>query len=91
VLAARARQEQRARRLGVTSTNARLIPAELERAAPLDETTRSLLAAAVAKFSLSARAYHRAWRLARTVADLAGEDAIGAGAVAEALSMRGER
>jgi magnesium chelatase family protein len=90
VLAARERQEQRTGRLGVASTNARLTPAELERAAPLDETTRSLLAAAVAKFGLSARAYHRAWRLARTVADLSGEDAIGAGAVAEALSMRGE-
>ncbi len=87
---ARARQEARSSCLGVAATNARLTPAELERAAALDNATRRLLADAVTKLGLSARGYHRAWRLARTVADLAGETVVGAEAVAEALSMRGE-
>ncbi len=88
VLAARARQEARAARLGVAATNARLTPAELERAAALDDATRGLLGQAIATLHLSARAYHRVWRLARTLADIAGDERVGQEAIAEALTLR---
>ena len=88
VLAARAAQERRAGRLGVARVNARLTPAELERVAPLEGPTRLLLSDAVEKLGLSARGYHRAWRLARTLADLGGEEAVHTKAVAEALTLR---
>ncbi len=90
VLAARARQDARAQWLGVACINARLTPAELERAAPLGAPTRSLLAHAIETLHLSARAYHRLWRLARTLADLAEREEIGTGEVAEALTLRGD-
>ncbi|MEJ2229268.1 MAG: hypothetical protein P8Y67_13810, partial [Alphaproteobacteria bacterium] len=45
---------------------------------------------AAARFNLSARGYHRTLRLARTLADLAGDDRIATPHIAEALSFRGE-
>jgi magnesium chelatase family protein len=39
---------------------------------------------------LSARGFHRVLRVARTVADIAGEERVGESAVAEALRHRGE-
>jgi magnesium chelatase family protein len=50
---------------------------------------RSLLARAVDRLGLSARAAHRALRVARTVADLAGEPRVGTDAIAEAIALRG--
>jgi magnesium chelatase family protein len=47
-----------------------------------------MLEAAVDKFSLSARAYQRVRRVARTIADLAGSETITPPHVAEALSLR---
>jgi len=47
-----------------------------------------LLEGATEKFRLSARAYQRVLRVARTIADLAGENSITAPQVAEALSLR---
>ena len=44
--------------------------------------------AAVRQMDLSARAYHRVLKLARTIADLAGEDAIQTPHLAEALQYR---
>lgn len=44
--------------------------------------------AAMRQLHLSARAYHRVLKLARTVADLAGEERIGAAHLAEALQYR---
>jgi magnesium chelatase family protein len=48
----------------------------------------TLLDAAVDRFGLSVRAYHRILRVSRTIADLAGADRVDAPHVAEALSMR---
>ena len=48
----------------------------------------SLMRAAMAQLRLSARAYHQALKLARTIADLAGSEAITTGHVAEALQYR---
>jgi magnesium chelatase family protein len=84
-----AQGERATRHEGVARTNARLVPADLERVAPLDACTRRRMLDAVAQLGLSARGYHRVWRLARTLADLAGDDDVGERAIGEALSMRG--
>ena len=66
----------------------------LQREAVLDEIAtpdaegRALLTKVAEKFGLSARAYHRILRVARTIADLAGSEGIGRIHVAEALSYR---
>jgi len=49
---------------------------------------RELLERAVDRFALSARAHHRIRRVARTIADLAGEDIVSTPHMAEALSLR---
>jgi magnesium chelatase family protein len=58
-------------------------------AAP-DDAGRRLLADAADKLRLSARAYHRVLRVARTIADLDGAETVGRPHLAEALSYRGE-
>lgn len=68
--------------------NAQLAPGEIERDGPLDEPARRLFEAAMARMGLSARGYHRVLKVARTIADLAGADAIAAGHVGEALRLR---
>ena len=83
VTRARALQEQRAGK-----ANAALTPKELERDCVLDEATRQLLVAALTRLSLSARAYHRVLKVARTIADLAGVQAVSVAHVAEALRYR---
>jgi magnesium chelatase family protein len=70
--------------------NARLEGAELSAGARLTSPAERLLKDAAERWSLSARAVHRTLRVARTVADLAAAAAIGADAVAEALSLRHE-
>jgi len=83
VTLARERQQQRAGK-----ANAALTPKELERDCVLDEATRQLLVTALTRLSLSARAYHRVLKVARTIADLAGVEAVTAAHVAEALRYR---
>jgi magnesium chelatase family protein len=85
----RAREIQ-ARRFAGTAllTNADMGPKELGQHAALDATTEALLGSAVRQMGLSARAYHRVLKLARTIADLADEDGITTAHVAEALQYR---
>jgi magnesium chelatase family protein len=52
------------------------------------EEAQGLLKAAMARLQLSARAYHRVLKLARTIADLAESERIGAPHLAEALQYR---
>jgi magnesium chelatase family protein len=68
--------------------NAELDPGELDRHCALSTTARALLHHAVERLRLSARAYHRVLRLARTIADLDAVDAIGVEQVAEAVGYR---
>ncbi|MBM3307826.1 MAG: YifB family Mg chelatase-like AAA ATPase [Candidatus Eisenbacteria bacterium] len=83
---ARARQASRAANEG--AVNARLGAAVLRRALVLSPTARSTVEAAVRKLGLSARAYHKVLRIARTIADLADSDAIGPEHVGEAVQYR---
>ena len=56
--------------------NARLAPGEVERHCMRSRASETLLAQAMSRWSLSARGYHRVLKVARTIADLAGADAI---------------
>jgi magnesium chelatase family protein len=84
VIAARERQESR---LGAGRSNAEMTVAEVRDCA-LEESAATLLAESYARRRLSGRAHDRVLRLARTVADLAGGDAIGYEQVAQALQLR---
>jgi magnesium chelatase family protein len=89
VAGARAAQEARAAaNPGIARTNARLTPDDLERVASLGDAGRRRLLDAIGMLGLSARGYHRVWRLARTLADLDGVDALGDLHVHEALTFR---
>ncbi len=68
--------------------NARLTPTEVGAICRLDRDSRVLVGAAVARLGLSARAYHRMLKVARTCADLAAEDRIRRADVAEAMRLR---
>ena len=84
-----ARERQRGRygdRCG--STNAALTPALMSAHCALDRPAIQLLDTAVRRMALSARAYDRVRKVARTIADLAGADRIAADHIAEALQFR---
>jgi magnesium chelatase family protein len=88
VAEARERQRVRYRVLPGVHTNAEAPGRWLQAHGALTESARDLLATAADKLKLSARAYHRTLRVARTAADLAGEERIEPGAIAEALMLR---
>jgi magnesium chelatase family protein len=68
--------------------NSRLAPRDIDRLCRIGEEAAMLLKQAIARINLSARAYHRVLKLARTIADLAGEASIGVMHVAEAIQYR---
>jgi magnesium chelatase family protein len=85
-----ARQLQRQRFSGSDITaNADMRPAEVRKFCKLDETGSSLIKSAMTQLQLSARAYHRVLKLARTIADLDGSESIAPQHLAEALQYRG--
>lgn len=89
VARARASQVARVTRGEVrATTNASLSARDLERVAVLCDGGARLLAAAVSRLALSARAYGKVLRVARTIADLEGASTIGPAHVAEAISLR---
>jgi len=68
--------------------NADMRVGEVRRFCQLQEEGKSLMRAAMAQLNLSARAYHRILKLARTIADLAGSAEIQSAHLAEALQYR---
>lgn len=90
-----ARQRQRQRFVGdglpfanLVTCNADMHPAEIRSFCALDTAGQNLMRSAMSQLQLSARAYHRVLKLARTIADLAGSDAIAPNHLAEALQYR---
>ncbi|MBD2579146.1 YifB family Mg chelatase-like AAA ATPase [Oscillatoria sp. FACHB-1406] len=69
-------------------SNAEMQSRHLRQFCPLDEASRNLLEAAIRKLGLSARAMDRVLKVSRTIADLAGEEAIQVPHVAEAIGYR---
>lgn len=73
---------------GSVYCNARLTPAQMEQCCSLDEDTGRFLRNAFEKLGMSARAYDKVRKIARTIADLDGKENIGKEHVAQALQMR---
>ncbi len=80
-----ARERQMARQ---GKPNAALGTQEIDLHCALDAASETLLKQAIVRLNLSARAYHRVLKLARSVADLAGSDAITSAHLAEAIQYR---
>ena len=70
------------------SLNASLNAKELQELCELDSGSRSLLEQAISSLDLSARAYDRILRVARTIADLEASESIQAQHIAEAIQYR---
>lgn len=87
VEAARAVQRLRFEPSGL-SCNADMLPSHVRQTCGLDAAGRGLMRAAMQRLGLSARAYHRVLKLARTVADLAGAPEIQPVHLAEAIQYR---
>jgi magnesium chelatase family protein len=88
VVAARQRQHERFKDKPKITCNARMGPKELKAFCELDEATKELLKNAMADLNLSARAYDRILKVARTIADLVGTETIFSDHVSEAIQYR---
>ncbi len=83
-----ARVRQTARHGDPLALNSSIPAARVMDICRLDEAGSRLLGEAVQRFAMSARAVHRALRVARTIADLAGADAVREVDMAEAIRLR---
>jgi magnesium chelatase family protein len=88
VVAARRIQHQRFAEKPKITCNARMGSRELKAHCALDEATMELLKFAMSDLNLSARAYDRILKVARTIADLAGSERIIGDHVSEAIQFR---
>ena len=80
-----ARQAQRMRQ---GKPNSRLATKEIDKLCAPDDAGAQLLKQAIARLNLSARAYHRVLKVARTVADLAASKRLSSAHIAEAIHYR---
>jgi magnesium chelatase family protein len=88
VIRARKVQEERFRSIEGVHTNAMMNAKMLREYCRLDAASAQLLERAMERLNLSARAYDRILKVARTIADLAGEEQISAAHIAEAINYR---
>ena len=88
VIAARKVQEERFKGEEGIYCNAQMTPKLIARYAALDDTSLAMLKTAMTKFDLSARAYDRILKVARTIADLDNSDNIQFRHIAEAIGYR---
>ena len=88
VIRAREVQAERFREVPGVHTNAMMNARMLREFCPLDQVARELLERAMVRLDLSARAYDRIVKVARTIADLEGTADIGAAHLAEAINYR---
>ena len=88
VVKARKIQEERYKDHPLIHCNAQMTPALLREFAVLDEKAKNILKSAMVKLDLSARAYDRILRVARTIADYEGSEKIKSSHIAEAISYR---
>jgi magnesium chelatase family protein len=85
---ARARQRSRFSALPGVCANAHMGPRELRRYCRLDAPAEALLRTALTRLGLSARAYHRVLKVARTIADLAAAELVDVAHLSEAIQYR---
>lgn len=88
VIIARQIQEERFRDVPSIHSNAQMTERMIHRYAEPDEAGIEMLRVAMERFSLSARAYNRILKVARTIADLAGSERVLSDHLAEAISYR---
>jgi len=88
VLAGRDRARMRFKAEPSLRCNAQMQSSHLRRWCQLEDSSRSLLEAAIRKLGLSARASDRILKVARTIADLAGDEGLKTHHVAEAIQYR---
>lgn len=88
VIAAREIQQERFKEQAEIHSNAMMPPQMVKEICQLDIVGRNLLKAAMTKLGLSARAYDRILKVARTIADLNGQESIKTEYVAEAIQYR---
>ena len=88
VVAARKRQQARFKDRPKVTCNARMGSRDLKQFCKLDEAILELLKFAMADLNLSARAYDRVLKVARTIADLAGAEEIAGEHISEAIQYR---
>ena len=88
VIAARKIQEERFSGEKGIYCNAQMTPKLIAKYAVLDDTSLAMLKTAMTRFDLSARAYDRILKVARTIADLAGSEKVQSMHIAEAIGYR---
>lgn len=88
VAAARARQRARFGERPGLHANAQMTARDLRKWCRVNDEVEALLRGAITRLGLSARAYHRVLKLARTIADLSESEELGAAHVREAIQYR---
>lgn len=87
VLQAWSQQQERFKDYPYTM-NAQIGPKDIQELIPLDEQTKTFFTQAVQSLNISARLLHRIQKIARTIADLAGDEQVTTQHLAEALQYR---